>query len=117
MRRYFFPGILGSSRCLIGAQPPGSCVIWSLALHSRKVSVLAARVSAIEPMGDEFCVYFTTGQEANQYIARISTAVKPKIEKDIDLVFDTTKAHYFDPKTEKRPLTSKSLPNIWHRRN
>jgi len=63
-----------------------------------KTSVL---VSVVEPMGNEYYVYFTTGGETNQYVARIAMSQKPKVGKEIDLVFDMSRAHYFDPTSEQ----------------
>jgi multiple sugar transport system ATP-binding protein len=62
-----------------------------------KTSVL---VSVVEPMGNEFYVYFHTGDETNQFVARISASQKPKVGKGMDLVFDMSKALYFDSKSE-----------------
>jgi len=69
--------------------------------NGKKGSVSTVRVSVVEPMGNEFYVYFHTGSEVNQFVARFATAAKPKVGKDIDLVFDMTKAHFFDPQSEK----------------
>ena len=63
-----------------------------------KVSVL---VSVVEPMGNEYYVYFNTGDKDSQYVARISSAKKPTIGRQIDLVFDMAKAHFFDPMSEQ----------------
>lgn len=64
-------------------------------------SKAAVLVSVVEPMGNEYYVYFNTGGEANQYVARIASAQRPKIGKPLDLVFDMQKAHYFDPESER----------------
>lgn len=57
-------------------------------------------VSVVEPMGNEYYLYFNTMPDANQYVARISPSEKPKVGKPMELVFDTSKAHYFDVQSE-----------------
>jgi multiple sugar transport system ATP-binding protein len=69
--------------------------------NGRGGSKTSVRVSVVEPMGNEYYVYFNTGIETNQYVARISTSTKAKVGKRMDLVFDMAKAHFFDPTTEK----------------
>ncbi len=68
--------------------------------HGKKGSAAKVRVSVVEPMGNEYYVYFNTGSEAGQYVARFASREKPKVGKNIDLVFDVSRAHYFDPTTE-----------------
>ncbi|HEY6952317.1 MAG TPA: sn-glycerol-3-phosphate ABC transporter ATP-binding protein UgpC [Bacteroidota bacterium] len=61
----------------------------------------SVHVSVVEPMGNEYYVYFHTAGETNQYVARLSTSQKPKVGKPMELVFDMSKAHFFDPATEQ----------------
>ncbi len=58
-------------------------------------------VSVVEPMGNEYYVYFNTSGVSNQYVARIASAEKPKVGKSMELVFDMARAHFFDTETEK----------------
>ncbi len=66
----------------------------------RRGSSSPVRVSVVEPMGNEYYVYFYTGSDTTQYVARFSSPEKPKVGKHIDLLFDVSKAHFFDPTTE-----------------
>jgi multiple sugar transport system ATP-binding protein len=58
-------------------------------------------VSVVEPMGNEFYLYFQTGIEEDQHVARFTSDQHPQVGKPLELRFDTEKAHYFDPVTEK----------------
>lgn len=60
----------------------------------------SVHVSVVEPMGNEYYVYFNTAAGTNQYVARLSSSQKPKVGKQMELVFDMSKAHYFDPESE-----------------
>ena len=53
----------------------------------------------VEPMGSEVYLYLTTGKHS--FIARVSAHNRPEINQDMDLVFDMSKVHFFDPNTEK----------------
>lgn len=57
------------------------------------------RIEVAEPMGNEIFLYFTTG--GAQCVARIPAHEKPEPGTDLELVIDTTKAHFFDKDTEK----------------
>lgn len=58
-------------------------------------------VEVVEPMGNEIYVYFSTQKNGTQYVARINTTKEPAVGKPLELLFDTSKAHFFDPATEK----------------
>jgi multiple sugar transport system ATP-binding protein len=64
-------------------------------------STLAATCEVIEPMGAEVYLHLTTGKHS--FIARMGTGTdeRAEIAQDIDLVFDMSKVHFFDPKTQK----------------
>ena len=68
--------------------------------NGRGGSKTSVHVTVVEPMGNEYYIYFNTGDEANQYVARIATSKNPQVGKKLDLVFDMAKAHFFDPRTE-----------------
>ncbi len=74
--------------------------IYERGRNGKKGASAKVRVSVVEPMGNEYYVYFNTGSEGNQFVARFASAEKPKIGRNIDLVFDVSKAHFFDPATE-----------------
>ncbi len=64
-------------------------------------SVQKVKVEVVEPMGNEIYVYFTTKTGGALYVARINSSEEPEVGKATDLVFDVSKAHYFDAETEK----------------
>ncbi|MEA3560727.1 MAG: TOBE domain-containing protein, partial [Candidatus Omnitrophota bacterium] len=64
-------------------------------------STLSVTCEVIEPMGSEVYVHLTTGK--NAFIARMVTGTDERAEigQDIDLVFDMSKIHFFESKTQK----------------
>lgn len=63
---------------------------------------ITATVDLVEPMGSEIYLYFSAGR--NNFIARVSNQDTATANQDLQLVFDMSKAHFFDPKTEKAIL-------------
>lgn len=62
-------------------------------------NTVTARVDVVEPMGSEVYLHMAT---ANQnFIARVGGHDKPEVNRDIDMVFDMGKIHFFDKDTEK----------------
>jgi multiple sugar transport system ATP-binding protein len=59
-----------------------------------------AKIEVVEPMGNEIYVYFST-KAGTMYVSRITAMEEPEAGKEIELVFDTAKAHLFDGVTEK----------------
>ncbi len=64
--------------------------------------IITATVDLVEPMGSEIYLYFSVGR--NNFIARVSNQDTATANQDLQLVFDMSKAHFFDPKTEKAIL-------------
>lgn len=64
------------------------------------VAPFKATVEVVEPVGNEIFVYFSTGTES-QYVARIATDTPPAVGKPHDLLFDTSKLHFFDKDSEQ----------------
>jgi multiple sugar transport system ATP-binding protein len=62
-------------------------------------NTISAICEVIEPMGAEVYLYLNTGKHS--FTARVGAHNKPVVNQEIDMVFDMTKAHFFDPKTEK----------------
>lgn len=58
------------------------------------------QVETVEPMGNEIFVYFSTGAQSRHHVARIGAQTIPAVGKPLEVVFDMTKALFFDPKTE-----------------
>ena len=63
---------------------------------------ITATVELAEPMGSEIYLYFSAG--SNNFIVRVSNQDTAQISQDVQLVFDMSKAHFFDPETEKAIL-------------
>ncbi len=61
-------------------------------------NTVRATCEIVEPMGAEAYLYLRAG--ANTFIARVSGHVRPGVNQDLDLVFDMSKAHFFDKNTE-----------------
>jgi multiple sugar transport system ATP-binding protein len=60
---------------------------------------VTATVDLVEPMGSEIYLYFTIGR--NHLIARVGNQDTAVANQDLQLVFDMSKAHFFDPMTEQ----------------
>jgi multiple sugar transport system ATP-binding protein len=60
-------------------------------------NTLTATVEVVEPMGSETYIYLTTGK--TPFIARFDAQDQVEVNTDIELVFDMSKAHLFDPNT------------------
>jgi multiple sugar transport system ATP-binding protein len=57
------------------------------------------KCEVVEPTGSEVNLYLTTG--IHSFIARVGAHDRPKINEDMDLVFDMSKVHFFDKDTEE----------------
>ena len=62
-------------------------------------NTISATCEVVEPMGAEVYLHFNTGKHT--FIARVGGHNNPVVNQEMDIVFDMTKAHFFDPKTEK----------------
>ncbi len=60
---------------------------------------VTATVDLVEPMGSEIYIYFTVGR--NNFIARVSNQDTAVANQDVQVVFDMSKAHFFDLDTEE----------------
>ena len=61
-------------------------------------NVVTVTCEVVEPMGSEVYLYLNTGKHA--FIARVGAHNRPEVNQDMDLVFDMSKVHFFDPDTE-----------------
>ncbi|PIQ85354.1 MAG: glycerol-3-phosphate ABC transporter ATP-binding protein [Candidatus Omnitrophica bacterium CG11_big_fil_rev_8_21_14_0_20_45_26] len=59
--------------------------------------MVTATVELVEPMGAEIFIYFTIGR--NNFIARVSNQDTAVANQDVQVVFDMSKAHFFDAKS------------------
>jgi multiple sugar transport system ATP-binding protein len=60
--------------------------------------IVTAKVDLVEPMGSEIYLYFSAGR--NNFIVRVSNQDTATVNQDVQLVFDMSKAHFFDSRTE-----------------
>ncbi len=61
--------------------------------------IVTATVDLVELMGSEIYIYFTIGR--NNFIARVSNQDTAVTSQDVQVVFDMSKAHFFDPQTDE----------------
>jgi multiple sugar transport system ATP-binding protein len=66
---------------------------------ARERTPVQATLEVLEPMGNELFLYLTTG--SNPIVARVDVHEAPKVGQKVDLIFDMSKAHFFDAETEK----------------
>jgi len=62
-------------------------------------NIVRVTCEVFEPMGSEVYLYLNTGKHT--FIARVGAHDKPQVNQDMDLVFDMSKAHFFDKDTEE----------------
>ena len=58
-----------------------------------------ATLEVLEPMGNELFLYLTTG--THPLVARVDVHEEPKVGQKLDLIFDMSKAQFFDKETEE----------------
>jgi multiple sugar transport system ATP-binding protein len=61
-------------------------------------NTIRASCEVVEPLGSEVFLYLNSGK--NSFIARVGAHNRPELNKDMEVVFDMSKVHFFDPKTE-----------------
>lgn len=62
-------------------------------------NIVRVNCEVYEPMGSEVYLYLNTGRHT--FIARVGAHDKPKVNQDMDLVFDMSKVHFFDKDSEE----------------
>ncbi|MDD5431829.1 MAG: sn-glycerol-3-phosphate ABC transporter ATP-binding protein UgpC [Candidatus Omnitrophica bacterium] len=62
-------------------------------------NIVRVNCEVYEPMGSEVYLYLNTGKHT--FIARVGAHDKPKVNQDLDVVFDMSKVHFFDKTTEE----------------
>ncbi|MFA6378448.1 MAG: sn-glycerol-3-phosphate ABC transporter ATP-binding protein UgpC [Candidatus Omnitrophota bacterium] len=62
-------------------------------------NTINAVCEVVEPLGSEVYLYLNTGR--HNFIARVGAHNRPEVNREMSLVFDMNKVHFFDPKTEK----------------
>jgi len=61
-------------------------------------NIVRVNCEIVEPMGSEVYLYLNTGKHT--FIARAGAHDRPAVNQNMDLVFDMSKAHFFDGETE-----------------
>jgi multiple sugar transport system ATP-binding protein len=69
------------------------------ATEASQENTVRATCEVVEPLGSEVFLYLSSGKHS--FIARVGAHDRPDINRDMDLVFDMSKVHFFDSKTEK----------------
>lgn len=62
-------------------------------------NTVRAACEVVEPLGSEVYLYLNTGK--NTFIARVGAHNRPEVNRDMDVVFNMSKVHFFDRETEK----------------
>lgn len=62
-------------------------------------NTIRATCEVVEPMGSEVYLYLNTGKHS--FIARVGAHDRPEVNRDMDLVFDMSKVHFFDQETDE----------------
>ncbi|HOX54703.1 MAG: sn-glycerol-3-phosphate ABC transporter ATP-binding protein UgpC [Candidatus Omnitrophica bacterium] len=62
-------------------------------------NIVRVTCEVFEPMGSEVYLYLNTGKHT--FIARVGAHDRPEVNRDMDLVFDMSKVHFFDKDTEE----------------
>ncbi|MFH1191772.1 MAG: sn-glycerol-3-phosphate ABC transporter ATP-binding protein UgpC [Candidatus Omnitrophota bacterium] len=67
--------------------------------HVPPENIVRVNCEVFEPMGSEVYLYLNTGKHT--FIARVSAHDRPKVNQEMDVVFDMSKAHFFNKATEE----------------
>ncbi|MDD5561452.1 MAG: sn-glycerol-3-phosphate ABC transporter ATP-binding protein UgpC [Candidatus Omnitrophica bacterium] len=62
-------------------------------------NIVRVNCEVFEPMGSEVYLYLNTGRHT--FIARVGAHDRPKVNQEMDVVFDMSKVHFFDKNTEE----------------
>jgi len=62
-------------------------------------NTITAICEVVEPMGSEVFLYLNTGKHT--FLARVGAHDRPDRNRDMELVFDMSKVHFFDKETEE----------------
>jgi multiple sugar transport system ATP-binding protein len=62
-------------------------------------NIVRVNCEVYEPMGSEVYLYLNTGKHT--FIARVGAHDRPKVNQDMDVVFDMSKAHFFNKDSEE----------------
>ena len=65
-------------------------------------NIVRATCEVVEPLGAEVYLYLNSGR--HNFIARVGAHDRPEVNREMDLVFDMSKVHFFDKDTEQTIL-------------
>ena len=69
------------------------------ASESSPENTIRATCEVVEPLGSEVYLYLNSGK--HNFIARVGAHDRPEVNRDMDLVIDMSKVHFFDKETEE----------------
>lgn len=61
-------------------------------------NTIRATCEVVEPLGSEVYLYLNTGRHS--FIARVGAHNRPEVNREMDVVFDMSKVHFFDKETD-----------------
>ena len=61
-------------------------------------NTIRAACEVVEPLGSEVYLHLNSGKSV--FVARVGAHNKPQVNRDMDVVFDMSKVHFFDKDTE-----------------
>ena len=61
-------------------------------------NTISATCEVVKPLGSEVYLYLNSGKSS--FVARVGAHNRPEVNRDMDLVFDMSKVHFFDSETE-----------------
>ena len=67
--------------------------------ESSSDNTISAVCEVVEPLGSEVYLYLNTGKHG--FIARVGAHNRPEVNREMSLVLDMSKVHFFDQETEK----------------
>ena len=62
-------------------------------------NIVRVNCEVFEPMGSEVYLYLNTGKHT--FIARVGAHDRPRVNQEMDVVFDMSKVHFFDKESEE----------------
>ena len=62
-------------------------------------NIVRVNCEVVEPMGSEVYLHLNTGKHT--LIARVGAHDQPRVNQDMEVVFDMTKVHFFNKDTEE----------------
>ncbi len=66
--------------------------------ESSPENTIRATCEIVEPLGSEVYLYLNSGR--HNFVARVGAHNRPEVNRDMDLVFDMSKVHFFDKESE-----------------